>query len=111
MSGDVSDLAVFDAALAAWGKEAQIRQLQEECAELIAVLNQWLRHRATDIDVLEEAVDVDIMLGQLRRILNDESKFGRYRAFKLERVRSMLPAKQWAQAYDSLVKLNEEAAP
>lgn len=52
-----------------WGEEAQMRMVQEECAELIATVNRHQRERCSNEDVAEEVADVLIMVEQARRIV------------------------------------------
>ncbi|MCD8308913.1 MAG: hypothetical protein LUD19_03580 [Clostridia bacterium] len=76
-------------AIAEHGAEAQTRQCMEECAELIAALNKYLRVTAGGQDaykhdgermnveeakngVLEEMADVQIMLDQMRLIYGSD---------------------------------------
>lgn len=49
------------------GREKQLRQLQEECAELIAAVNHYLRRQTAENEaaVFEEVADVGICLAQL----------------------------------------------
>ena len=60
-------------ALALFGKENQLRQAQEECGELVAAINQYLRQdRREDhrrLAVVEEIADVWIILTQLKMAL------------------------------------------
>ena len=91
------ELAIYDAALEEWGLTLQAMMLMEECGELTAKLNQWLRGRVDAQELIEEMVDVDIMLNQIRRAINDESKWARWRDWKMERVKSRIPAATWAK--------------
>jgi len=63
---------LYARALEAWGTEAQVRMVQEECAELITAINKWSRHSGGEKNVIEEAADVEIMIGQLRVIVGDD---------------------------------------
>ncbi|MDR1946416.1 MAG: hypothetical protein LBQ51_04535, partial [Desulfovibrio sp.] len=59
------DPSIAEAALQKWGLEAQLRQLQEECAELIVAVSHLIRNRSGAIDaVSEEMADVRIILDQ-----------------------------------------------
>ena len=67
-------------AIEKWGKEAQIRQCMEECAELIQALNKYLRAEGSkDIYLTEEVMvharkemaDVSVMLDQMEEIFGD----------------------------------------
>lgn len=55
-----------------YGPDAQLDMLQEECAELIAIVNRWRRRRCDREDVAQECADVEIMLMQMRVYLGDE---------------------------------------
>lgn len=57
-------------ALREWGSDAQIKMMCEECAELITVLlkRKRKRNRSTIPQIIEELVDVEIMLGQMKNI-------------------------------------------
>jgi NTP pyrophosphatase (non-canonical NTP hydrolase) len=63
----VNDAA--EKAVRLWGREAQLRQLQEECCELGAAVNQFFRGRLTEEELAAEIADVLITVGQARRIL------------------------------------------
>lgn len=58
-------------ALEMWGEKSQLGMVQEECGELIAVINQYQRGRAGADQVAEELADVFIMLSQLERIVGE----------------------------------------
>jgi NTP pyrophosphatase (non-canonical NTP hydrolase) len=67
---DEQDRETFREAVDTWGIEAQGRQVQEECAELIVAVNHWSRGEPGAIDdVLEELADVRLMLEQLTEYL------------------------------------------
>lgn len=72
-------------AIRVWGTEAQARMAQEECGELIAVINRLERRRCSRSDVAQEIADVQIMCAQLAFIVGlDEVSDARVR--KLERL-------------------------
>jgi NTP pyrophosphatase (non-canonical NTP hydrolase) len=80
-------------ALNTFGCEAQVRMLQEECAELIAAINQWWRNRVDTTAVAEEIADVEIMCAQVRIMVSGaavdkakEAKMARLRERLAERV-------------------------
>lgn len=56
-------------AVVVWGEKAQLDMVIEECGELIVALSHKRRRRVSWSKVVEEAVDVTIMLGQLEHIL------------------------------------------
>lgn len=57
-------------AVVQWGSEPQYRQVQEECAELIAAINRFARERVGSREaVIEETADVILCLLQMRLML------------------------------------------
>ncbi|MDR8533024.1 hypothetical protein [Serratia nevei] len=58
--------ALYDAALAKWGYDAQVLVLAEECSELSASACRFVNHKANGAKLADEAADVEIMLEQLR---------------------------------------------
>ncbi len=57
-------------AVSRWGVEPQLRQVQEECAELIAAINRDARGRpGARANLLEEAGQAFLMLLQVREIV------------------------------------------
>jgi len=56
-----------------WGPEAQLRQSQEECGELIIDINHYCRNRGTGLsEVIEEAADVFLMINQVMEVVGRE---------------------------------------
>jgi NTP pyrophosphatase (non-canonical NTP hydrolase) len=64
-------------AVCTWGKEAQIRQTKEECAELIVALSHYQRSPTieTTTQVAEEIADVLIMMHQLAIIFSSSAVY------------------------------------
>lgn len=56
----------IEEAIKHYGPEQQLRMLQEECGELIAVVNHFMRGRCSLADVMTEVADVQIMIEQIR---------------------------------------------
>ena len=56
-----------------FGNTNQLRQTQEECGELVAAINHYLRdnHEDTKLELINEVADVTIMLEQLKMILGE----------------------------------------
>jgi len=52
-----------------WGVERQLRQLTEECGELVAAINQFARERITEDELAHEVADVWITVAQARHVL------------------------------------------
>ena len=64
---------LYERAIMKYGKKAQMRCLQEECAELIAAVNKFLRGRTDASLIEEEMADVEIMTEQMYLILSIEN--------------------------------------
>jgi len=64
---------LYKRAIELWGSVSQYRQLQEECAELIAAINQFDRGRISLDELAEEVADVEIMIEQARLMLSDRA--------------------------------------
>lgn len=77
-----------------WGEAFQRLMVIEECAELISSLCKQFRGRVPDSEVLEEAVDVQLMLNQLRHMLDDEEKWNKQMRFKLDRLESRIKGEE-----------------
>lgn len=73
--------------IAKYGYLAQLRQLQEDCAELIVAISHYIRD---DIDardeLIEELADVIIMLMQLTPAYNSSSEITHMIDTKLEKL-------------------------
>ena len=78
--------ATLDRVIRVWGVEPQWRQVQEECAELIVMINHTLRKRATPDQLAEEVADVAIMVEQAKRMLGKSPLVERLVKKKLERL-------------------------
>lgn len=66
---------IFKQSIEIYGKEAQSRQVMEECAELIQAVNKMLRYEDRPAEpeyylLVEEIADVEIMLYQLKVMFN-----------------------------------------
>ena len=73
-----------------WGFLAQLNMVVEECAELIHAIQKMKRGEDNYIAVTEEAVDVEIMLGQLRYMVDNDNCWSEIRTMKLERLEERL---------------------
>lgn len=85
--GDISS-NVYQRAVLLYGKEAQLRQLQEECGELIVAINHYLRKSSPENkeNLLEEIADIHVMFEQLPYILENGDDMERIRTIKREKV-------------------------
>lgn len=91
--------SIYRQAIEAWGVHAQAGMVAEECGELVAAVNQFLRGRVSGASVLREVADVQIMLRQVVEIVADvtgesvmavDTALEVARDGKLSRLREML---------------------
>ena len=94
-------MLIIETAIAKLGEENQMRQTQEELAELIVAINKYERAIKNDgypsyIDytrkeVIEEMADVLIMFDAVKKILNiQDEELEHFRTFKLNRLLNRL---------------------
>lgn len=63
-------MSIYHRALKTYGRDAQLNQAQEECAELIVAVNHYRRGRKGDVEALAgEIADVQIMMAQLELVV------------------------------------------
>lgn len=90
-------MLIIEAAIAKYGEENQLRQTQEELAELIVAINKYERAIKNDgcpsyiaytrKNVIEEMTDVLITLDAVKKILDiQDEEIEHFRAFKLNRL-------------------------
>ena len=90
-------MLIIEAAIAKLGEENQMRQTQEELAELIVAINKYERATKDKEDplwincarkeVIEEIADVLIMLDAVKKILDiQDEEIERFRTSKLNRL-------------------------
>lgn len=75
-----------------YGEESQLRQLQEECAELIVAVNHMIRKNNIDTrqNFIEELADVSIVLEQFVNESVSNEQFEIIRNNKLYRLKNRL---------------------
>jgi hypothetical protein len=74
-----------------YGREQQLRQTQEECAELIVAINKCFRNSNDSMSSLvEEVADVEIMLAQCKIMLQEARKIEEYRTVVNKKLRRQL---------------------
>ena len=91
-------MLIIETAIAKLGEENQMRQTQEELAELIVAINKYERSIKSDndtfrerIDIIEEMTDVLIMLDAVKKILDiKDEELESVRLFKLNRLLNRL---------------------
>ena len=82
----VDEKEVYMAALTKWGPGAQIAMVFEEMSELQKELCKCLRGKEVTGNIAEEIADVEIMLGQMKEVLDIEKLEQRNKDLKLERL-------------------------
>lgn len=85
------DINVLKDAVIRYGAKAQLRQLQEECAELIAAINHCFRGRENaSMEFLEEFVDVYVVMFQLYIAAKSPHDFYQMFEVKIARLKERL---------------------
>lgn len=84
---------LYKRTIATWGVSAQMEMAVEEAAELIHAIQRYKRDGSSEKlqAIVEEAADVEIMIGQLREMLGDKH-IDEAKAFKLARLEGRLDA-------------------
>lgn len=97
----MNEKEVYKKAVSTWGKNIQIYVATEEMGELIQALSKYLRSNylrsekdneycLTD-NIIEEIVDVEIMLGQLKEIFDPTGEMSeKFFEAKLKRLENKL---------------------
>ena len=77
-----------------YGRTQQLRQTQEECAELIAAINKLFRNNQDSMssnkannNFLEEVADVEIMLVQCKIMLQEDGKSEGYKNVLIKKLK------------------------
>jgi NTP pyrophosphatase (non-canonical NTP hydrolase) len=92
---------LYKEAIEKWGLSLQFGMLIEECAELIQAVNKVLRKGDSDVDtwhnLAEEMADVEIMIEQLKTVINWQNLeflVSTAKHNKLLRLKSLLEEKE-----------------
>ncbi len=87
---------LYRRAVRVWGKGPQMLQVVEEMAELTKeILKNVNRKKDNLAELIEEAADVEIMLGQLKCCYDIERQVADYKSGKLKVIEGRLDA--WEQ--------------
>jgi len=86
----MNETEIYKSAVDLWGEALQHLMLIEECAELISSLCKQFRGRVDSSKVIEEAVDVQLMINQLKYMLNDNDEWNKQMRYKLDRLESII---------------------
>lgn len=82
---------LYERAIKHWGVDLQYGMLGEEMAELTIAINKFRRDKATLIDVIDEVVDVQIMVEQMKVLFGINAEcFKEVYDKKIERLKIMI---------------------
>ena len=79
---------IYERALRTWGIDAQFGMVIEECAELIKVINKHWRGKATKEELIEECVDVDLMITQMKEYFKDD--IGTWDTIRIKKIEYLM---------------------
>ena len=88
-----NEVKIMQTTLDQWGLNAQVGQTIEECAELIVVLQKYINRteRPSVGEILDEITDVEMMLAQMRLVLDiDDAALRERIEYKFERLNQYL---------------------
>jgi len=89
-----AEVCTMQAALDQWGINAQVGQTVEECAELIVALQKYINRTPQPgmvENILDEIADVEMMLAQMRLVLNiDDDTLRKRIEYKFQRLNQYL---------------------
>ena len=89
-----SEIKTMQTALDQWGLNAQVGQTVEECAELIVALQKYINRTPQPgmiENILDEIVDVEMMLAQMRLVFGISDDALRKRIeYKFQRLNQYL---------------------
>ena len=85
-----NEVQIMQKALSQWGIDAQVGQTVEECAELIVALQKYINRTPkpeTIENLLDEIADVEMMLAQMRLVLDfDDASLRKRMECKFDRL-------------------------
>ena len=91
MTKPVNEHELYERTIRVWGKAPQMLQVVEEMAELTKeILKNVNRHKDNLDEIVEEAADVEIMLGQLKCCYNINDQVDSYKSEKLKVIEKRL---------------------
>ena len=89
-----------------FGLHNQLRQLQEEAAELSLVINHLFRGRKQLIDLMDEMADVEIMIDQMKLYYGTDI-FDRIKKNKLTRIRDEIITRKFNEQCEADARLED----
>lgn len=88
---EINEIELYERAIKTWGKGPQMMQVIEEMAELTKELMKNVNRNKDNInEIIEEAADVEIMLGQLKCCYGITEQIADYKANKLKVISKRL---------------------
>lgn len=88
---EINETELYKRTISVWGKEPQMLQVIEEMSELTKeILKNVNRKKDNIAEIIEEAADVEIMLGQLKYCYNIDKQVADYKAEKLKTIAKRL---------------------
>lgn len=91
---DEDDVWCMEKAIELWGIDAQIHQTVEEAGEFLTALSKhyWRDKReGTRTDLIDEMFDLELMLAQLRLMLDvSEEEFRERKALKMKKFKEQM---------------------
>ncbi|MBR2137423.1 MAG: hypothetical protein IJ852_05655 [Alphaproteobacteria bacterium] len=91
MTKDINEEQLYQRTIKVWGKEPQMLQVIEEMAELAKEILKNVNRKKDNIsEIIEEAADVEIMLGQLKCCYHIADQIAAYKAEKLKTIEQRL---------------------
>lgn len=85
-----NEISIFEEAIKTYGEEAQVKMVLEEVAELQKEICKLWRGRDNIQAIAEEVADVEIMLDQLKLILDITEDVQQFREKKITRLKERL---------------------
>ena len=87
------EMSLLQRAIAKWGKDAQMKMVLEEMSELQKEICKMWRGKDNRDAIAEEVADVEIMLEQLKLMLDIPYQVEQHRQNKLQRLQERLEEK------------------
>lgn len=88
------EMSLLQRAIAKWGKDAQMKMVLEEMSELQKEICKMWRGKDNRDAIAEEVADVEIMLDQLKLMLDIPYQVEQHRQNKLQRLQERLEEKE-----------------
>lgn len=88
------ELTVYQRAIAKWGEDAQTKMVLEEMSELQKEICKMWRGKDNREAIADEVADVEIMLGQLKVMLDIGKDVEDHKRMKLLRLQKRLEVQE-----------------